>query len=457
MSDLREPKIITELPGPKSRELLKMRKENVPPGVSNTVPLHIKRGEGALFEDVDGNIFLDFAGGIGVLNVGHSHPEVIEAIIEQSKKFLHTSNVVLYEEYAKLAEKLNQIIPGDFRKKTMLVNSGAEAVENAVKIARKHTKRTEVITFTGAFHGRTLLTMTMTSKVKPYKLGFGPYAQGITRIPFPYCYRCPYGLERASCNLHCAKRFEALFLEEVAPEEVAAIIIEPIQGEGGFIIPPDDYIKELREICDKHGIMLIADEVQSSYCRTGKMYATEYWQEFGVYPDIVITAKSIAGGLPLSTVTGRAEIMDAPQIGGIGGTYSGNPVAASAALKVVEILERDRIAEKSIEIGKICMNRLEEMQEKYDLIGDVRGKGAMVGIEFVKDRKTKEAAKEETVKIAEECFKNGLIVLSTGVRGNVIRFLMPLVITEHQLNLGLDILEKAIDKISSNPLASSEA
>ncbi|SNS61355.1 4-aminobutyrate aminotransferase / (S)-3-amino-2-methylpropionate transaminase [Anaerovirgula multivorans] len=454
MLELREPKIVTELPGPKSKEMLKQRAENVPQGVSNIVPLYIKRGEGALFEDVDGNVFLDFAGGIGVLNIGYSHPEVVAAVKEQSDKFFHTSiNVVLYEQYAKLAEKLNKLIPGDFKKKTMLVNSGAEAVENAIKIARKYTKRTEIITFTGAFHGRTLLTMTMTSKVKPYKWDFGPYAPGIRRMLFPYCYRCPHGLEKATCNLHCAKQFEAFFLEEVTPEDVAAIILEPIQGEGGFIIPPDEYIKALRKICDKHGILLIADEVQSSYCRTGRMFATEYWKELGVCPDIVATAKSIAGGLPISTVTGRAEVMDASHVGGIGGTYGGNPVAASAALKVIEIMERDYIAEKSLHIGKICMKRFEEMQEKYELVGDVRGRGAMVAIELVKDRGTKETAKEETNNIVQECWKNGLVVLSAGARGNVLRFLMPLVITDHQLNIGLDILENAIAKVSSDALA----
>ena len=449
MNRLTEPKMITEVPGPKSQELLKVREENVPKGVSGMVPTFIKRGEGALFEDVDGNVFLDFAGGIGVLNIGYSHPEVVEAVKEQCDKYFHTSiNVVLYEQYVRLAEKLNQLVPGDFPKKTMFVNSGAEADENAIKLARKFTKRSEVVAFTGAFHGRTLLTMTLTSKVKPYKFGFGPYAPGVHRMLFPYCYRCPYGLEKESCDFHCAKQFEDFFLEQVAPEDIAAFILEPVQGEGGFVIPPDEFIIELRRVCDKYGILLIADEVQTGYCRTGKMFATEYWAEKGVYADIVTSAKSMGAGLPISAVTARAEIIDAAQVGGIGGTYSGNPLASTAALKVIEVMEREFFADRGQHIGKLCMSRFEDMKEKYDIIGDVRGLGAMVAIELVKDRETKEPAKDETNNIIAECYKNGLVVLSAGVRGNVIRFLMPLVVTDKQLEMGLDILERAIEKVS---------
>ena len=449
MNRLTEPKMITEVPGPKSQEFLKVREENVPKGVSGMVPTFIKRGEGALFEDVDGNVFLDFAGGIGVLNIGYSHPEVVEAVKEQCDKYFHTSiNVVLYEQYVRLAEKLNQLVPGDFPKKTMFVNSGAEADENAIKLARKFTKRSEVVAFTGAFHGRTLLTMTLTSKVKPYKFGFGPYAPGVHRMLFPYCYRCPYGLEKESCDFHCAKQFEDFFLEQVAPEDIAAFILEPVQGEGGFVIPPDEFIIELRRVCDKYGILLIADEVQTGYCRTGKMFATEYWAEKGVYADIVTSAKSMGAGLPISAVTARAEIIDAAQVGGIGGTYSGNPLASTAALKVIEVMEREFFADRGQHIGKLCMSRFEDMKEKYDIIGDVRGLGAMVAIELVKDRETKEPAKDETNNIIAECYKNGLVVLSAGVRGNVIRFLMPLVVTDKQLEMGLDILERAIEKVS---------
>lgn len=454
MKRLTEPKIICEVPGPKSQELLKLRAENVPIGVSGVVPTFIQRGEGALFEDVDGNVFLDFAGGLGVLNIGYSHPEVVEAVKQQCDKYFHSSiNIVLYEQYVRLAEKLNQLVPGDFDKKTMFVNSGAEANENAIKIARKFTKRTEIIAFTGAFHGRTLMTMTLTSKVKPYKFGFGPFAPGVHRMLFPYCYRCPYGLKIESCEFHCAKQFEDFFLEQVAPEDIAAFILEPVQGEGGFVIPPDEFIVELRRVCDKYGILLIADEIQTGYCRTGKMFATQYWADKGVYADIVTSAKSMGAGLPISAVTARAEIIGAAQVGGIGGTYCGNPLASTAALKVIEVMEREFFAEKGQHIGKACMKRLKEMKEKHDIIGDIRGLGAMIAIELVKDRETKESAKDETNKIIAECYKNGLVILSAGVRGNVIRFLMPLVVTDKQLEIGLDILEKAIERVNSELLA----
>lgn len=454
MKRLTEPKIICEVPGPKSQELLKLRAENVPIGVSGVVPTFIQRGEGALFEDVDGNVFLDFAGGLGVLNIGYSHPEVVEAVKQQCDKYFHSSiNIVLYEQYVRLAEKLNQLVPGDFDKKTMFVNSGAEANENAIKIARKFTKRTEIIAFTGAFHGRTLMTMTLTSKVKPYKFGFGPFAPGVHRMLFPYCYRCPYGLKIESCEFHCAKQFEDFFLEQVAPEDIAAFILEPVQGEGGFVIPPDEFIVELRRVCDKYGILLIADEIQTGYCRTGKMFATQYWADKGVYADIVTSAKSMGAGLPISAVTARAEIIGAAQVGGIGGTYCGNPLASTAALKVIEVMEREFFAEKGQHIGKACMKRLKEMKEKHDIIGDIRGLGAMIAIELVKDRETKESAKDETNKIIAECYKNGLVILSAGVRGNVIRFLMPLVVTDKQLEIGLDILEKAIEMVNSELLA----
>jgi 4-aminobutyrate aminotransferase / (S)-3-amino-2-methylpropionate transaminase / 5-aminovalerate transaminase len=440
------PRIITPVPGPKSQELLKLREQNVPAGVSVNTPVFVEKGEGALFQDVDGNVFLDFVGGIGVLNVGYSHPEVIQAVKDQADKFFHTSiNVVLYEQYMRVAEHMNNLLPGDFAKKTMLVNSGAEAIENAVKIARKYTRRSEIIVFTGAFHGRTNLTMGMTSKVKPYKFEFGPFTPGIHRMLFPYCYRCPYGQERATCDLFCAKQFESYFLEEVAPSDVAAIVIEPLQGEGGFVLPPDEYIGVLRQVCNEHGILLIADEIQTSFGRTGKLFATEHWP---AAPDMWTTAKSIAGGLPISTVTGRAEIMDVAHVGGIGGTYSGNPVAAAAALKVIEIMQRDDYPGKAAALGAHFRTRLEAMQKKHPLIGDVRGRGIMLAIELVKDRTTKEPAKDETNAIIQECWHNGLVLLSAGARGNVIRFLVPFVVTREQLDAGLDILEAALEKVS---------
>jgi 4-aminobutyrate aminotransferase/(S)-3-amino-2-methylpropionate transaminase len=449
MSELKEVKVITDIPGPKSKEMFDIRLKNVPGGVSYQHMGVIKRGEGALFEDVDGNVMLDFAGGIGVLNIGYSHPEVVKAAKEQCDKFFHSMiNIIGYEQYFTLTDKLNNLVPGNFEKKTMLVNSGSEANENAVKIARKYTGRPEIVCFTGAFHGRTNLTMAMTSKVKPYKLGFGPFAPNISQVPFPYCYRCPYGQEKGTCDMFCAKQWDNFFAERVAAEDIAAIIIEPQQGEGGFVVPPIEYVAELRKICDEHGIVLIADEVQTGFCRTGKMFATDYWSEKGIYPDILTSAKSMAGGLPISAVTAKSEIIDASQAGGIGGTFAGNPIAAAAALKVLEIMERDDLASRSCQIGEIVNSRLKAMQEKYEIIGDVRGLGSMVGIEFVKDRVTKEPAKDITSKIVEECGKTGLVILNAGVRGNVIRFLMPLVITDDLLESGLDILEAAICKVT---------
>lgn len=444
------PRMVTALPGPKSKELLAIREENVPVGVSYGTPTFIERGEGAVFEDVDGNVMLDFVGGIGVLNIGYSHPEVVEVVKEQAEKFLHTSiNVIQYEPYIRLAEKLNQIVPGNFEKRTMFINSGAEAVENAIKIARKHTKRSEVVVFSGAFHGRTNLTMQMTSKVKPYKHGFGPFTPGIHRAEVPYIYRRPEGISEENAIEYYKNQINKFFLEVVEPTDVAAIIIEPLQGEGGFVPVHLDFIKELRRICDENGILLIADEVQTGYCRTGKMYATEYWAEAGVYADLVTSAKSIGAGLPISSVTGRAEVMNSSQVGGIGGTYGGNPVAAAGALKVIEIMERDNYAQKSMEIGKVVTDRLNDMKDKYEIIGEVRGLGAMIGLELVTNRETKEAAAAETKAVVSECANNGLILLNAGLRGNVIRFLMPLCITDEQLECGLDIIENAIKKVSN--------
>jgi 4-aminobutyrate aminotransferase/(S)-3-amino-2-methylpropionate transaminase len=440
-----KPKIVTGLPGPKAKKLLEQRNDNLPVGVSQLTSTFIEKAQGAVVEDVDGNVFLDFAGGIGVMNIGHSNLEVVAAVKEQAEKYFHTcSMVVNYESYVKLAEKLNEITPGNFKKKTFFVNSGAEAVENAIKIARKYTGRTEIVAFNGAFHGRTLMTMTLTSKVKPYKFGFGPFAPGIHRMYFPYCYRCPLGLEKSNCNMQCVKLFDDFFIEEVAPEEIAAIILEPILGESGFIVPPDEYIIQLRSICDKYGIVLIADEVQTGFCRTGKMFASQYWS---VCPDIITTAKSMGSGLPIAGITGKAEIMDATHSGGLGGTFGGNPLACVAGLKVIEVMQRDNFSDKANSIGKICMDRLNAMKEKYQIIGDVRGRGAMIAMELVKDRRTKEPAKEETTKIINECWKNGLLLLSAGTRGNTIRFLMPLVVTEKQLTNGLEILERAIKTV----------
>lgn len=429
-------------PGPKSLELNKKREENVARGISSVMPIYVKEACGTKLIDVDGNEYLDFAGGIGVVNFGHGHPAVVEAIKQQADKYLHTCfMVVAYEPYVRLSEKLNQLVPGEHPKKTALFNSGAEAVENAVKLSRRYTKKTGIISLECAFHGRTLMTMSLTSKVKPYKYGFGPFAPEVHKIPAPYCYRCRFGLEYPSCNLHCARYLEQFLAVECAPDTVAALIAEPVQGEGGFIVPPKDYFKVLHEICKKHGIVLIIDEIQSGFYRTGGPLACHH---YGISPDLVTVAKSLAGGVPISALTGRADIMDAAGPGEIGGTYGGNPIGCAAALAVMETAEKENLAEMAKRTGKITADRLDEIAEKYALVGEHRGLGAMRALELVKDRKTKEPAADEAKAIVKRCHEKGLIIITAGIFGNVIRFLMPVNIAEGELNRGLDILEEAI-------------
>lgn len=435
----------TQVPGPKSKELLELRQKYVPRGISYSTQIFVEDAKGAVITDVDGNEFIDFAGGIGVINVGHCHEKVVKAAKEQIDRFIHTSfNVAQYEPYVRLAEKLAEVTPGDFPKKTMFANSGAEAVENAIKIAKKYTNRTGVIALECAFHGRTLLTMSLTSKVKPYKYGFGPFASDIYKIPSAYCYRCYYGQSYPSCDMQCLKNLERFFLAECSSDKIAALIAEPVQGEGGFIVPPPEFLPGLKEICEKHGILFIADEIQTGFGRTGKLFAVE---NFEVEPDLLAIAKSLGAGFPLSAVTGRAELMDAPAPGEIGGTYGGNPVACAAALQVIDIMKDEKLPERANWIGSVFTGRLKEMQEKYPVIGDVRGLGAMIAIELVNDRKTKEPAKEITSRLTAECYKRGLIFLSAGIFSNVLRFLMPLVITEDELNQAADILEASLQEV----------
>ncbi|WP_366922303.1 4-aminobutyrate--2-oxoglutarate transaminase [Metallumcola ferriviriculae] len=434
-------KIVTEVPGPRSQELMKLRQEFVARGPGNVTPVFIEKGKGAVITDVDGNEFIDFAAGIGVLNVGHCPDEVVNVVKEQAEKFLHSCfHVNMYEPYIKLAQKLAEITPGDFAKKTMMANSGAEAVENAVKIARKYTGRMGLISLESAFHGRTLMTMSLTSKVKPYKFGFGPFAPETYKIPSANCYRCSFNSTYPECGLHCVEHLERFFVAEFPAEHVAALIAEPVQGEGGFIVPPKEFIQGIKKICEKNDILYISDEVQAGFGRTGSMFAIEH---FGVEPDLITMSKSLASGMPLSAVTGRAEVMDAPAPGEIGGTFGGNPLSCVAALEVIKKIEREKLIQRSTAIGERMMGRLRQMQEKYPAIGDVRGLGAMVAIELVKDRATKEPDKELTGKIAQTCYENGLITMTAGIYGNVIRFLTPLVITDDQVDEGLDILEKA--------------
>ena len=428
-----------------TEELLRLRNEHVPQGPVNVAPVFIQNAEGALLTDVEGKQYIDFAGGIGVNNVGHSHPKVVEAIKDQAEKFIHTCfHISMYDSYVELAKRLNELAPGDFPKMTLLANSGAEAVENAIKIARYATGREAIICFENAFHGRTLLGMSLTSKVKPYKFKFGPFAPEIYRMPFAYCYRCSFGLKYPECQTKCADYLEDYFIGNVAPESTAAVIAEPIQGEGGFITPPPEYFPKLKKICEKYGILLIADEIQTGAGRTGKFLAIEHW---GVEPDIITMAKSFAGGMPLSAVTGRSELMNKPHVGGLGGTYGGNPVACEAALAVLEILTKEGLIGQAEVLGKKIKTRFQELQEKHEIIGEVRGLGPMLALELVKDRESKEPAAEETKKLAQLCFEKGLIVLSCGNYGNVIRTLMPLVITDEQLDKGISILEESLTEL----------
>jgi 4-aminobutyrate aminotransferase/(S)-3-amino-2-methylpropionate transaminase len=432
----------TAIPGPKSKALSERRAKAVPRGLSHGTPIYVAKAEGAWLEDVDGNRYLDFAGGIGCLNIGHRRDEVVDAVKDQLDRFLHTCvQVTPYESYVRLAERMNEVTPGKFAKKTIFVNSGAEAVENAVKIARAYTKRPGIIAFEDAFHGRTMMTLALTSKTHPYKAGFAPFPSEVYRVPFAYCYRCSYSKKYPSCDLYCARHLEDTFKRVVANEEVAAVIAEPVLGEGGFIAPPPDYFEVLVDLCHKHGILFIADEVQSGFGRTGALFAS---QRYGIEPDILVTAKSLGGGLPLAGVTGRAEIMDAPGVGGLGGTFAGNPLSCAAALAVLDLFEREDLLLRADELGDHFQRRAREWQCRWPIIGDVRGLGGMQAIELVQSQDTKVPATEETKKITQYCYEHGLITITAGTYSNVIRVLVPLVITKEQTDEALDVLESGI-------------
>ena len=433
----------------KSAALLERRRQAVPLGVGNVTQVVIARAEGALLWDVDGKEYIDFAGGIGVNNVGHRHPQVVRAIQEQLERFIHPCfHVTMYEPYIELAERLNRMVPCRGPVKTMLANSGAEAVENAVKIARLHTGRPGVICFNGGFHGRTQLAMALTSKVKPYKHRLGAMLPGIFRALYPYCYRCPWGLEQPSCGVHCGREYfeEDFFRYQVAPDEVAAIILEPVLGEGGFIAPPAEYMTQLRELCDRHGIVLILDEVQTGFGRTGKMFAA---QHFGVEPDIMTMAKSLGGGVPLSAISGTAAIMDSVHPGGLGGTYGGNPLACAASLAVLDVMEGEGFLPLAQALGRKARAVLEEMATRHECIGQVRGLGPMLALELVEDRQSKRPAAELAKKVTALCHAEGLIILDCGTLGNNLRTLMPLVITEQQLESGFGILDRALSQATA--------
>jgi 4-aminobutyrate aminotransferase/(S)-3-amino-2-methylpropionate transaminase len=432
----------TPIPGPRSQDLMRRRDAAVVRAAYHATPVFVAKAEGAVIEDVDGNRFIDFAGGIGCVNTGHRAPRVVDAIRRQLDRFLHTSfNVLPYESYIALAERLNAITPGRFAKKTLLVNSGAEAVENAIKIARAYTKRPAILAFEDAFHGRTYMAMAATSKTHPYKAGFEPFPGDVYRVPFAYCYRCSYSLEYPSCEIHCARHIEDAFKRVVAAESIAAVIVEPIMGEGGFLTPPSEFFPILSEICRRHGILLIADEVQTGFARTGALFACE---QLGFEPDLIAMAKSLSGGLPLAAVTGRAEIMDTPGPGALGGTFGGNPAACEAALAVLETIETENLCARANHLGDRFRRRAAQWQSRWELVGEVRGLGAMQALELVRSRQTRAPAEEETKRILQYCYEHGLIMITAGSYGNVIRLLMPLVITDSQMEEALDVLESGL-------------
>lgn len=434
----------TTLPGPKSLLALQRRKDALPSGLAKSTEIVVESASGALVRDVDGNQLIDFAGGIGMINVGHAEPHVVAAIKAQADKYIHTCSLVTtMEPYLDLAELLNKLTPGEFPKKTLLANSGSEAVENAVNIAKYYTGRNAVLCFEGAYHGRTLLTLSLTSKYALFKKGFGSFVSDIYRIPAPNMYRRPEGLSEEAYVASCIGQLEQAFVAQVAPESLAAIIIEPVQGEGGFLTIPAAYLRKLREVCDKYGIVLIADEIQCGASRTGKLFAIEH---SGVVPDIIVSAKSIGAGMPISAVTGRAQIMDAPHLGGVGGTYGGSPIACVAAIEALKILSSPAFLRRVEEVGEIIRNRMETWKEKFPIVGDVRGLGAMRLVEFVKDRRSKDPDPDRTLAIIKEAVAHGVILIRAGLFSNCIRLLPPIAITDAQLSEGLDVLEAAIIK-----------
>ncbi len=422
-----------------NRDLLQRRVNAVPRGVASAFPIFAQRAENAELWDVDGKRYIDFAGGIGVLNTGHRHPQIMHAVEQQMACFTHTAFQVMgYENYIALAERLNALAPGDAPKKSIFFTSGAEAVENAIKIARAYTGRTAVIAFSGAFHGRTIYTMGLTGKVAPYKTGFGPLPGAIYHVPFPATY---HGIT-TEISLEAIK---SLFRADISPSQVAAIIIEPVQGEGGFYPAPFDFLRQLRALCDEHGILLIADEVQSGFARTGKLFAIEH---SGIVPDMITVAKSMAGGFPLSGVVGRADVMNAPAPGGLGGTYGGNPIACAAALAVLDVIESEGLLARSLQIGDYVKQRLHKMSTKMNRsgpqIGDIRGLGGMVAFEFVKDKESRTPDAEAAQQLKKLALEKGLIALVCGTYGNVIRVLVPLTASDAIIQEGLDIISESL-------------
>jgi 4-aminobutyrate aminotransferase/(S)-3-amino-2-methylpropionate transaminase len=428
--------LVTDIPGPRSREILARKERIVAAPMTVQAPIIVDSGRGAVITDVDGNQLLDFTGGIGCLAVGHAHPHVVEAVQEQASRFLHTDfAVVPYEIYLTVAERLVAAAPFAGPARAAFFNSGAEAVENAIKIARLATGRPAVIAFEGGFHGRTLLALTMTSKANPYKAGLGPFAPAVYHLPFAQDYRGPSSAEALAT-------LERMLVTQVPPEEVAAMVVEPIQGEGGFVPAPEEFLHGLRRVCDEYGIVFVADEVQTGFGRTGAMFAIEH---YGIEPDLIVVAKALASGLPLSGVLGKAELMDAPHAGAIGGTYSGNPVALAAANAVLDVIESENLIERAKALGEVLLERMNAWQSRFDAIGDVRGRGAMLAIELVRDRESKMPAPELASRVIEEALQRGLLLLKAGLYSNCVRVLTPLVITDDELTEALDVWEAALD------------
>ena len=426
----------TEVPGPRSKAILERKERVVAEPLSVFLPVVVEQAHGSTLTDVDGNTFIDFTGGVGCLNVGHSNPHVVAAAQEQLARFSHTDfTIVPYEVYVTLAERLCELVPVRKPAKAAFFNAGTEAIENAIKFARSYTKRPAVIAFEGGFHGRTLLALSLTSKTHPYKAGLGPFAPEVYRVPFPNEYRGPSSAE-------ALEALERAFVTQVAAESVAAVVIEPVQGEGGFVVAPADFLQGVRRICDDNGIVLVVDEVQTGFGRTGRMWGIEH---AGVEPDLVTIAKSIAGGLPLSAVVGRAEIMDAPGDSAIGGTYVGNPVAQAAALAVLDVFEEEGLSERAAAIGETIRARMISWQERWEAVGDVRGLGAMLAIELVHDRETKDPAPELAGAVVEAAAAHGLLLLKSGIYANCIRVLTPLVISDAELDEALSVWEQALD------------
>ncbi len=433
----------TAIPGPKSKALMERRRAEIARGPFHSTPVFLAQARGAVLEDVDGNHLLDFACGIGVTTVGHCPESVTAAITAQASKVLHSGfNVTPCESYIELAARLNRATPGEFPKKTLLVNSGAEAVENAIKIARAHTKRQAVVCFDHAFHGRTYMAMTLTSKTKPYKAGFAPFCPEVYRVPFPYVYRWPNANGDVKRVVkECFERFEEVVATQIGADQIAAVILEPVLGEGGFVAAPPEFLLKLQDFCRANGIVLIADEIQTGFGRTGTLFACT---QLGIEPDLMTLAKGLGAGMPIAAVVGRAEIMDAPTDGGIGGTYGGNPVACAAALAVMDLFEKGDLLSRAVNLGKSLEKRLSGWADKFQKIGDTRGLGPMRALEFVKDRSTKEPDKDAAGRLARYCVENGVILLTAGSFGNVVRLLIPVSISPAELQEGLDVMERGL-------------